>query len=243
MGTSMFEDSLVESRVAEVSPSRRWTMLGSIGLQIAVAGVVIALPLLHPEALPFRMEAPKVLTPLMPRPAVPAERVERATASSVSAAVPVTTRTLILSISRSRDRDVGDAPPLAPFGPGMRMSDGSPIGVGAGDAHGPVVSVAAAKAPAALQVSKGVLLGMLMAPIRPVYPVIAKAAGVQGSVVVEAVISREGRIESLHVVSGPAMLESAATDAIREARYKPYRLNGEPTEVRTTITVNFRLGG
>jgi protein TonB len=84
---------------------------------------------------------------------------------------------------------------------------------------------------------------MLMAPIRPVYPMIAKAAHVEGAVVVEAVISREGRIESLRVVSGPPMLQSAAMDAIREARYQPFRLNGEPTEVQTTITVNFRMGG
>ena len=82
-----------------------------------------------------------------------------------------------------------------------------------------------------------------MAPIRPIYPVIARAAGVQGTVIVEAVISRIGTIESLHVVSGPPMLQSAALDAIREARYHPYRLNGEPTEVQTTITVNFRIGG
>ena len=84
---------------------------------------------------------------------------------------------------------------------------------------------------------------MLIAPIRPVYPMIAKAAGVEGSVVVEAVISRDGRIESLHVVSGPPMLQNAAMDAIREARYQPYRLNGEPTEVETRITVNFRMRG
>jgi periplasmic protein TonB len=85
--------------------------------------------------------------------------------------------------------------------------------------------------------------GMLIAPIRPVYPMIAKAAGVQGTVVVEAIISRTGTIESLHVVSGPPMLQSAALEAIREARYQPYRLNGEPTEVETRITVNFRMGG
>jgi protein TonB len=84
---------------------------------------------------------------------------------------------------------------------------------------------------------------MLLAPIRPVYPAIAKAAGVQGTVVVEAVISRKGTIESLRVVSGPPMLQSAAMDAIRAARYQPFRLNGEPTEVETRITVNFRMGG
>jgi periplasmic protein TonB len=84
---------------------------------------------------------------------------------------------------------------------------------------------------------------MLIAPIRPVYPAIAKAGHVEGTVVVEAIISRAGTIESLHVISGPMMLQSAAIDAIRAARYRPYRLNGEPTEVQTTITVNFRMGG
>jgi periplasmic protein TonB len=81
-----------------------------------------------------------------------------------------------------------------------------------------------------------------MAPIRPVYPSIARAAGVQGTVVVSAVISRTGAIESMHVLSGPSMLQSAALEAIRAARYRPYLLNGEPTEVETTITVNFRIG-
>jgi protein TonB len=125
----------------------------------------------------------------------------------------------------------------------MGMPDGLPGGIGVGDEHGPAVTVAPVKAPARMNVSTGVLQGMLLAPIQPVYPAIAKAARVEGTVVVEAVISRKGTIESLHVVSGPPMLQGAALEAIREARYQPYRLNGEPTEVQTTITVNFRIGG
>jgi protein TonB len=85
--------------------------------------------------------------------------------------------------------------------------------------------------------------GRLLTPIHPVYPAIARAVHVEGAVVVEAVISRSGTIESLRVVSGPQMLQSAALEAIRAARYQPYRLNGEPTEVQTTITVNFRISG
>src|ERR1700748_2437197 len=123
----------------------------------------------------------------------------------------------------------------------MGVPDGLPVGLGIGDTHGPAVTVAAVKAPARINVSTGVMQGRLLAPIRPVYPAIAKAARVEGSVVVEAVISRMGTIESLRVVSGPMMLRQAAMDAIREARYQPFRLNGEPTEVETTITVNFRM--
>jgi protein TonB len=236
----MFEDSLVESRVGQVSSSKRWTMLASIGLQVAVAGVVMVLPLLHPEALPFRLEAPKVVMPLMPKPPAPVVVERESAASSSSVAMPGVARPLLPGLSPV----VGDPPPVAAFGGDMRMADGLPVGIAVGGGKGPVVSVATARAAVApLPVSTGVLQGMLIAPIRPVYPMIAKAAGVQGAVVVEAVISRKGTIESLRVVSGPLMLQNAALDAIREARYRPFRLNGEPTEVQTTITVNFRLGG
>src|SRR6266550_3986912 len=83
----MFEDSLVESRVGQVSSSKRWTMLASIGLQVAVAGVVMVLPLLHPEAMPFRLEAPKVVMPLMPKPPVPVVVERESAASSSSSAI------------------------------------------------------------------------------------------------------------------------------------------------------------
>src|ERR1700748_3534575 len=100
----------------------------------------------------------------------------------------------------------------------MGVPDGLPVGLGIGDTHGPAVTVAPVKAPARINVSTGVMEGRLLAPIRPAYPAIARAARVEGAVVVEAVISRKGMIESLHVVSGPAMLQNAALEAIREAR-------------------------
>ncbi len=133
---------------------------------------------------------------------------------------------------------------LAPIGVGM---EGGPVGIGGlgiGEGPGPAVSVVTPKPQAGpLRISSGLSEGMLLAPIRPTYPPIARAAGVQGTVVVEAVISKAGVIESLHVVSGPLMLQNAALQAIREARYRPYRLNDVPVEVQTTITVNFRIGG
>ena len=239
----MFEDSLVESQVFHVSSSRRWTTLASVGLQVAIASVVIVLPLLHPEALPFHRDAPKVLMPLVPKPPVPVVQTQRE-AAAAGATLPAesVTRPLILPSSRGMQMATNEPPSLVPIGTGM--TDALPIGVGVGVGHGPVVSVAPARAPAPpLNVSTGVLQGMLIAPIRPVYPAIAKAAHVAGSVIVEAIISRTGTIESLRVVSGSPMLRDSALDAIRAARYQPYRLNGEPTEVQTRITVNFRMGG
>jgi periplasmic protein TonB len=237
----MFEDSLVESRSFEVTSSKRWTALASIGLQVAVAGMVIAVPLFHPEALPFHLDAPRVLVPLLPKPPVVVEAPKASVTSSSKMAMPSETGPAMLP---SLHPVMGDPPAPGLIGIGIGMTDGLPIGIGTGDAYAPVVSVRPSpESKGLLRVSRGVSEGMLLTAIRPVYPAIAKAAGVQGSVVVEAVISRKGTIESLHLVSGPLMLQGAAMDAIREARYQPYRLNGEPTEVQTVITVNFRMGG
>ncbi len=96
---------------------------------------------------------------------------------------------------------------------------------------------------AATRVSGGVIAGNKLAGSTPVYPPIAKAAHVSGAVVLRAVISRAGTIESLSVVSGPEMLRGSAVAAVQDWRYRPYLLNGEPTEVDTTITVNFLFGG
>jgi len=89
----------------------------------------------------------------------------------------------------------------------------------------------------------GVAVGMLLQKTQPVYPPIAKAARVSGTVVLQATISKTGSIENLRVMSGPAMLQQAAMDAVKTWRYKPYLLNNEPVEVETTVNVIFSLGG
>ena len=105
---------------------------------------------------------------------------------------------------------------------------------------GPNVKAAPAKK---LVISGGVMAGMLVLKTTPIYPPIAKAARVSGTVVLQATISKSGSVESLKVISGPAMLQQAAMDAVRQWRYKPYLLNGEPVEVETTVNVIFTLGG
>jgi TonB family protein len=73
------------------------------------------------------------------------------------------------------------------------------------------------------------------------YPLLAQQMKVQGSVVLQAFIGSDGAIQSLHVLSGPAILASAAQQAVREWRFKPYMLNGQPVETKATITVNFTI--
>jgi protein TonB len=101
---------------------------------------------------------------------------------------------------------------------------------------------ARAKAEGPVRVSSGVAEGHLLAPIQPIYPAIAKAAGIQGRVVIEAIISKQGLVKQAQVVSGQPMLARAALAAVSRARYQPYKLNGEPVEVETTISINFVLG-
>jgi periplasmic protein TonB len=97
--------------------------------------------------------------------------------------------------------------------------------------------------PKKLTISSGVMQGNLLQKITPQYPAIAKAARIQGTVVLQATISKQGTIENLRVVSGPPMLTQAALDAVRQWRYRPYLLNNEPVEVETTVNVVFNLGG
>jgi protein TonB len=97
-------------------------------------------------------------------------------------------------------------------------------------------------APKKVFISAGVAVGMIAKKVVPVYPPVALAARVQGTVVLQATISKTGEITDLKVVSGPALLQSAAIDAVQQWQYKPYLLNGEPVEVETTINVIFSLG-
>jgi protein TonB len=94
---------------------------------------------------------------------------------------------------------------------------------------------------ATLKISQGVSQGLLIKRVQPRYPQNALTMRIQGAVQMEAVINKEGNISNLKVVSGDAVLARAAADAVRQWRYKPYYLNGQPVEIETQITVNFKL--
>jgi TonB family protein len=95
--------------------------------------------------------------------------------------------------------------------------------------------------PTRVHLSQGAITGLVLHKVRPVYPPAAKAAHIQGTVVMQAVISKEGTIKDLATVSGPRELVDAAMGAVQQWRYRPYMLEGEPIEVDTLITVNFSL--
>jgi TonB family protein len=78
-------------------------------------------------------------------------------------------------------------------------------------------------------------------PVRPGYPVLARQMKVQGSVILQAMIGRDGLIQDLHVLTGPPILADAAEQAVRQWRFKPHYLNNQPVETQTSITVNFTI--
>jgi TonB family protein len=95
--------------------------------------------------------------------------------------------------------------------------------------------------PMRVRVSQGVMQGMVISKVQPVYPADAKAARIQGSVVIAAIIGKDGNIQSERLMSGHPLLAPAAMDAVRQWKYRPYLLNGQAMEVDTQVTVNFTL--
>jgi protein TonB len=239
----MFEDSLVESQ-DRIRTRSKWFAIGSFLAQGALLLLLILYPLLHPEGLPRQSIERLLVAPAAPQPVA---RVEVRRASAPRQSLP-SLQAQLEAPSRipARIAAVSDAPTqppgLADFvgsANGLGIPGGIPLG-----APPPVVAAARPPAPKhPVQVSQGVAAGLLLSPIRPIYPAIAKQARIQGTVVIDATISRQGTIENLQVVEGPPMLRQAAIDAVAAARYRPFLLNGEPVEVQTSIRVIFSLGG
>jgi TonB family protein len=96
--------------------------------------------------------------------------------------------------------------------------------------------------PKPVLIPEGVTKGLLLHSVSPVYPYEARHAGIQGTVVLRAIINKEGMISDLHPVSGPKELVPAAMGAVQQWRYKPYLLKGNPVEVTTEVRVSFTLG-
>lgn len=97
-------------------------------------------------------------------------------------------------------------------------------------------------APKTVRISGGVMAGYIVSRVNPTYPPEARAAHVEGSVVLAATIGPDGTVKNLQVISGPEELRGAAMDAVKQWIYKPMLLNGQPTTVQTTVTVNFHVG-
>ena len=232
----MFAESLLESS-GGVKTRQGWTTLVSLSLEGLVIGLLVLAPLLQNQALPRLLWTVNI--PVAP----PPRGVQRAGHSgggghSSDAINPVLTppRTIPLHTDLTSD---GQGPNTNDAGP--NLPEGVPWGV---PNFGPMAEPPAiAPRPVAPPASRPVSIvteGNVVYKVLPLYPPIAKQIGAQGPVVLHAVISREGLVESLRVVtSAHPLLNDAAIDAVRQWRFRPYLLNGVPVEVEAQITVDF----
>jgi protein TonB len=247
---AMFSDSLLE-----FGPQRKKKFLAtttSFVLNCLALSVLLIMPLVFTEQLPKAQLLTFLVAPPPPPPPPPpaatqeVQRVMRQIQTDLLSTGQLRTPSKIPQKVQMIKED--EAPPPMPVGGGV--VGGVPGGVPGGQVGGVIGGIIAATnlssvpklaAPQRIRISQGVTRGLLIHRVEPAYPTLAKAARIQGEVVLSAVISVNGDIENLQLVSGHPMLVPAAIAAVRQWHYKPYLLNGQPVEVETTITVIFSL--
>ena len=243
----MFEDSLIESG-NKLKTKRLGTTILSFLLQVGLIGVLILIPLIYTDALPKGnlmtfLVAPPPPPPPPPPPAA-AVKVVKIQSEVINGQLRTPTKIpnkvqMIKEEEAPPDLGAGGVPGGVPGGiPGGSM--GGVMGGILGSTNAAIPKVAT---PQRVRVSSGVSTGLLIKKVTPNYPQLAKQARIQGSVVLQAEISKEGTIQNLQLISGHPMLAPAAIEAVKQWRYKPYLLNGEPVAVETQVVVNFSLSG
>jgi periplasmic protein TonB len=240
-------DELVESTSAKKKTNTGWAMTLSIMFQVLILGILILIPLIYTNALPKAMLTTLLLAPPPPPPPPPPPAAVQAVkvvkvARLITGGVLTAPRAIPKEVAIFKEAALPDEPA------------GGNLGVlgGAGDAGllgGLAAPVAAPppppppKGPTRVTLGGQVQAAKLVTQPQPVYPPLARQARITGQVILHAVIDKDGRVEELEVVSGHPLLVQSALAAVKQWRYQPTLLNGDPVEVDTTITVSFVLGG
>lgn len=234
---------MFESTLLKTQPKRRLVFLGWI-IEALLMALLVLIPLLRVEDLPQALHGEVLVAP---PPSMGTPKAPRVSRAPQRAHQSMPTPTLIPRIIMSPTVE-----PEAPLqAPAPDLSNGAPWGDRNGTLSGlsigslpPPPPAARTSKPAVVRVRVGgqVEGAKLIFQVKPNYPEIARLARVQGTVRLEAVINKEGMVESLKAVSGPPLLVKAAFDAVSQWRYQPTLLNEEPVEVATEIDVNFTLG-
>jgi protein TonB len=216
-------------------------------LEAVIVGIMILIPLMFTEALPKAMTMTFLAAPPPPPPPPPPPAAVKIVKQVETDIVNNQLRTPTKIPQKVQIIKEDEAPP-----PSTGVVGGVPGGVPGGQMGGVIggiisstpVAVPKIATPTRIRVSSGVTQGLLVRKVEPTYPQMAKIARVQGAVLLAALIGKDGTIQNLHVVSTASpLLNQAALDAVKQWKYKPYILNGEPVEVDTNITVNFTLSG
>ena len=236
--------SLIESE-EKLTPRNPWATVGSLMFQLLLLLAIVVIPLFHTDLLP-KMERVTMLY-LQPPLAAGAEAAKiqtpkpKSTYSPTSIAMPAPAHT------------THEAPP-PPVDTTSEVIGGVPGGVVGGVPGGVLTEMLGglrgmplpAKTPEPtpverIRVAPRVAEANLINDVPPQYPPEAGRERIEGTVVLLAVIGKDGSVQDVQVVSGLPLLAQAATEAVNQWRYKPYLLNGVPVEIESRITINFTL--
>jgi protein TonB len=245
----MFEDSLLESG-GRLKTKRGSTTTIAFIFEVALVGVLVLIPLVFTEALPKQqlmtfLVAPPPPPPPPPPAAAPVKVVKQIQTDIVNGQLRTPTK-IPQKVQMIKEEE---APP--PVMASSGVVGGVPGGVPGGQMGGVIggiisstpMAVPKVATPQRVRVSQGVSTGLLVHKVNPNYPPLARQARIQGTVILQAEISKTGDIQNLRLISGHPMLAPAAIEAVKQWKYKPYLLNGEPVEVETQVQVNFTLSG
>jgi periplasmic protein TonB len=241
----MFDD-LLESTVVKKKTNKNWTVLVSTIVQATILGILILIPLIYTEALPKAMLSTLLIAPPPPPPPPPppqpVKTIVKPVARLIQSGKLMQPRAIPKEVAVFKEAElppdvINNSNNGGVFGgiPGQGIIGGS-----GGPALPPPPKAAA---PARIKQGGNVTAASIVTQTRPVYPALARQARIQGNVVLHAIIDKDGKVAQLEVVTGHPLLVQSALDAVKQWRYKPTLLNGDPVEVDTTITVTFTMGG
>ncbi len=251
----MFEQSLLEGG----KTNKPWTVMLSFTIQIILIGVAILIPLLVYDQLPKTqltsfLVAPPPPPPPPPPPAAVVQKVARVIPRQFDAGRLMAPKAIPKKVIEIREEEL--PPPSGAVGVVGGVPGGVPGGTPGGVIGGIIGAVPTAAPPPPpppvkvvekpkevqrIRVGGNVQQANLIRKVTPVYPPLAKQARIQGTVRFTAIISKDGTIQNLQLISGHPLLVPAAQDAVKQWVYRPTLLNGEPVEVITQIDVNFTL--
>ena len=245
-------DNLLECSPTGMKTKTGLTVFISTVFQMLLLGVMVLIPLIYTEALPKAMLTTFLVAPPPPPPppppaAAPVQRVVRPMAKLMQSGKLQAPTAIPKQVTMLKEDE--QPPDMGAVGVVGGVPGGIPGGQSGGVLGGIIGGVVSTlppppkAAPARIRQGGNVQQAKLVNMVRPVYPPLAKQARISGTVRLHAIIAKDGSVIQLEVVQGHPLLVQSALDAVRQWRYQPTLLNGEPVEVDTTVDVVFSLGG
>lgn len=246
----MFEE-MVESTSMKKKTGKPWVMFVSMALQVGFLLILVLIPLIYTEALPKTLMSSILLAPPPPPPPPPPPAVAQVVrvkpmAHLMEAGKLVAPKAIPKEVKIIKEEE---QPPDMGMG---GIAGGVPGGVAGGSMGGVIGGVIGGASSAApppppkaavsrMRVGGAVQAARLVNRVQPMYPPLARQTRISGTVKLHAIIGKDGMVQQLQVVSGHPLLVQSALDAVKQWRYQPTLLNGEPVEVDTEIDVIFSL--